>query len=100
MNHIERDYLMQQANDLVTDFLQGQSGEIVQALIERVEELERELREAFTWSRHSEAKLQRYRELAEMQKEQHGFQCLPYKVTFEECTDPMCVKARELLKED
>lgn len=42
MNQIERDYLMQQANDLVTDFLQGQSAEIVQVLIERIEELERD----------------------------------------------------------
>lgn len=44
-------------------------------------------------------KLRRCRELAEMQKAHHGFQCQPYKVTFEECCDRMCVKAREILEE-
>ena len=54
------------------------------ALIERVEELDKQLLAA--------------RELVESVKVHHRHQSAPYDVPFEKCIDAVCIQAREFLK--
>ena len=60
------------------------AGRDILALIERVEELDKQLLAA--------------RELVESVKVHHRHQSAPYDVPFEKCIDAVCIQAREFLK--